>query len=221
MDVYLKGDFIMVKRSVSNETRVKKVKAMINAGATWEDCAEEMGLSEKYLQSLVRASYKTESSYNKLLAKARANKKARAEEKKVIGNDPTDEEVKEVILLETGYILERGIDQILDESLDLFIPFFNIKELDKLSDSYEVAEKFLTIVYSSGRITSLNLKGRETIFEEPSFSVKDRTFGVVASACYLWSMGYRVRLLTNSFEIEALANAQGVDEIVVCRYKRP
>lgn len=208
----------MVKKSVNNQTRAIKIRKLIGAGSTWEECSNAIGLSVGYLQGITRSSYKNEKAYNNLLAKARANKKAREEEKKVIGADT--EEVKEVILLETGYILERGIDAILDESLDLFIPFFNIKELEKLSHSYEAAEKFLTVFYSSRRITSLNLKGREEVFEELPFPVKDRTFGVVAAACYLWAMGYRVRVLTNSIEIESMVKAQGSDEIAVYRYKK-
>lgn len=208
-------------KSVSNETRAKKIIRMVNAsGMTWEEISEALGLSIKYIQLLARKHYKTETGYKKLLDKARVNKKAKAKVKAVRLITPVSEaeskkEEREVIVTETGYLLCTGASKILSEELDVYIPFFCVKELEKLSRDSAVAEEVLKMHYSTERMTSINLKGREVLFEEPRKSVKDRTMGVVALCCYLWSMDYRVRLLTNSKEIQELAEMQGIDISVV------
>lgn len=75
-------------------------------------------------------------------------------------------------------------------------------------------KRYLTYFISC---TPINLRGRELIFEEPTEPVKNRTYGVVAVCCYLWNKGYKVRLLTNSCEIERLANKQGIKELSVVK----
>lgn len=99
------------------------------------------------------------------------------------------------------------------------MPFFCIGELEKLSNSYAVAEELLTMYWSTRQITSINMRGKEELYEEPIIPVKDRSKGVVSLCVELDSLGYRVRLLTNSREIEDLAKLQGCN-INVVRIKK-
>lgn len=202
----------------NNATRAKKAIKMINAGASWEQVCEALHLCKSYIQKIVKSTYKTEKGYNNLLAKAKANKKAIDEATRILGattkSDSEVDDVKEVVVLETGYLLNKGIEGLTGE---FFIPYFCIKELEKLTHSYGDAEKVLNMVYGMRTITPINLRGREELFEEPSEPVKIRSYGVVAVCCYLWSKGYHVRLLTNSREIEKLANEQGIEDIEVVK----
>lgn len=202
-------------KSISNETKAKKIIKMINAfDMTWEEISESLKLTIRYCQSLARKQYKTTTGYNKLLAKARANKKAKAS-RKIRTDTEAEKEKKEVVVTETGYLLCTGASGILSEELDVYIPLFCVKELMKLSESESGAKKILNMYHVEKRMTSINLKGREKLLKEPSKPVKDRTKGVVALCCYLSSKNYRVRLLTNSKDIEQLAEMQGIDISVV------
>lgn len=203
-------------KTASKTTKAAKIVAMINAGATWTEVAEAFKHSERYVQVLAKSKYKTDTGYNKLLAKAKANKKAKAKANELIQPEKNVvEEVSEVIVTETGYLLCTGMSGLTSESLDIYIPYFCVRELEKLSRASSVAEDILTMYYASRRMTSVNLRGKEVLFEEPKIPVKDRSKGVVALCCYLWGMGYRVRLLTSSREILELAEMQGIDISIV------
>lgn len=207
-------------KTSNNETRVKKAINMINCGATWNQVCEALNLSKGYIQKIVKRTYKTEKGYNNLLAKAKANKKAINEAASAITDTESNckkNNVKEVVVVETGYLLNKGYEGILEEGLELFIPYFCIKELEKLTYCLRDAEPIINMLYRTNAITPINLWGKEQLFEEPSESVKDRTYGVVAVCCYLWNKGYHVRLMTNSREIEKLANEQGTNGICVVR----
>lgn len=230
----------MENRTMNNETRAKKAISMIyndDIKATWEDVAEVLKLSVSYCRKIVREHYKSETAYNKLLAKARENarlKKAvekmvsvevKADEAKanteIKADDESDAEGrKTVVLVETGYMLEVGLPGILNESLEVFMPSFNLKELEKLTRSSQIAEEILKFYYGTHRITAVNLDGKEALFSQPAELVKPRTIGVVAAACHLWANDYRVILKTNSKEVERLAKQQGID-IDVVRIQKP
>lgn len=232
-------------RTMSNETRAKKMIYMIyNENATWEDVAEALKLCVSYCRKIVREHYKSETAYNKLLAKARENARHKKEADELIsvvevGADEAEvklddefdvlsevkhqhlvEERKNVVLMETGYMLDVGLSGIMNESLDVFMPAFNIKELEKLTRSIQVAEEILTLYYSTYRITPVHLEGKEELFNQPVELVKPRTIGVVAVACHLWANNYKVILKTNSKEVERLAKQQGID-IDVVRIQKP
>ena len=209
-----------MRKTANNETRAQKAIRMINAlNATWEEVAEAVSLAPKTIQRIVKEHYKTPKGYNNLLAKARANKKAKEQAEEIIRDssveEGTEKKVKEVIVTETGYLLDVGVNGILKESLDMYIPYFCIGELEKLSKSYKNAEEILTLFWSTRKITSINIRGKEVLYEDPIIPVKDRTEGVVAVCVELDRMGYKVRLLTNSREIEDLAKLQncGIDVV--------
>ena len=232
-----------MKRTMSNETRATRANKMIyNAMATWEDVAEVIKFSVTHCRKIVREHYKSKTAYNKLLAKARENARLKKEADKLISvevdadevktddaevdtevkadDESKTEERKQVVLVETGYMLDVGLPGILNESLDVFMPSFNLKELEKLTRSVQVAEEILTLYYSTYRITPVQLK-EEELFSKPVELVKPRTVGVVAAACHLWANNYRVVLKTNSKEVERLAKQQGIDIDVVLIHKKP
>lgn len=233
----------MMKRTMSNETRATRaIKMIYNAMATWEDVAEVLKISVSHCRKIVREHYKSKTAYNKLLAKARENARLKKEADKLISvevdadevktdeaevdtevkadDESKTEERKQVVLVETGYMLDVGLPGILNESLDVFMPSFNLKELEKLTRSVQVAEEILTLYYSTYRITPVQLK-EEELFSKPVELVKPRTVGVVAAACHLWANNYRVVLKTNSKEVERLAKQQGIDIDVVLIQKKP
>ena len=228
-----------MKKTMSKETMAKRAISMIyNEMATWEDVAEALKLSVSYCRKIVKEHYKSETAYNKLLAKARENARLKKEADKLISvevdadeaevdtevkadDESMTEERKQVVLVETGYMLDVGLPGILNESLDVFMPSFNLKELDKLTRSVQVAEEILTFYYSTYRITPIHLDGKEKLFSQPVELVKPRTIGIVAVACHLWNNNYKVILKTNSKEVESLAKKQGIDIDGVLIQKKP
>ena len=216
--VYIEKEIILVRKSVNNATRATKVIRMIQRnGLTWKEVSTEMKLSVSYLQQILRSYYKSEKAYNNLLAKGRANKKA----KKVVESaspKPKKVKPKEIIVVETGYLLNVGPERVLDANLDAYIPYFCIKELQHLLDSpkaTETANKVLSLYYRTHFVRPINSWQNDVLFEEPPYCVKPRSYGVVTLCCHLWSMGYAINLLTNSREIEELVNLQGIDVTVV------
>lgn len=195
------------------ETMVSRMVTMIKKGSYVEEIAEEFELSVGHVYKLLKAHYPVRrGAYSKLLATSRENKKNRIDAQKAL-NEPMSEEAtssnhEEVIVMETGYMLMTGINGILNESLDIYVPFFCIKELDKLSHSYQAAKEVMTMHWSTRRVTSINLRGKEELYVEPTYPVKNRSRGVVATCVELDSKGFKVRLLTNSWEIEQLAKLQ-------------
>ena len=138
-----------MKKTMSKETMAKRAISMIyNEMATWEDVAEALKLSVSYCRKIVREHYKSETAYNKLLAKARENARLKKEADKLISvevdadevktdeaevdtevkadDESKTEERKQVVLVETGYMLDVGLPGILNESLDVFMPSFNL-----------------------------------------------------------------------------------------------
>lgn len=202
-----------MKKTMNKETKGKKIIHMINReGADWLDVSKALGHTVQYCQKLARSQYKTETGYNKLLAKAKANKKAKEEAKKLLElNKPT---VTEVVVTETGYLMTVGVDGIEKISSDIYVPRFCIKEMEKLARESSVAEEVVKYYFESREITAINLKGREELFVEPQEYLKDRSLGVVALCYFLWLRGYNVRLLTTSKEIRELAKLQNLGILI-------
>lgn len=202
--------------NLSDSTLVKRAKAMIYAGATWETLTRAFGKSESTLRRKIKASYKTEGGHKRLLEKARENSRLAKEAREKMGIPADEEDIKEIIVTETGYLLDHGVQGVMNESLDIFIPHFCVYELEKLSRSYTSASEVLTLIYSTNRITTINQRGKEVLFEDPSFPVKNRrSIGVVSLCCELFCQDFKVRLLTNSSEVAKLAKEQGMDIQVV------
>ena len=212
-------------KTMCKETKIKKAISLINSGKTWEEVSDLLGNSVAYLQKIVRESYKTPTRYNNLLKKARENKKTAemqsvTEEIEPVNVDVVNEveEEEEVILVETGYLLENGISVITGNVLPIYIPSFCLRELDKMARDDIKAEEILLVI-NSIHISTTNLKGieREYIKVLPTTPVKDRIKGITAAAVYLSTQYPHVRVLTNSYEVEKMIrmqNCEGINIIV-------
>ena len=218
------------------ETKIKKAISLINAGKTWEECSEILGNSVAYLQKIVRESYKTPTRYNNLLRKARENKKANEQmsepmvkdvEVKVEAAESIEvfdefEEDEEVILVETGYLLEAGISVFTQNVLPIFIPSFCINELDKMAKDNEKAKEIIMAIMSTNAVQQTNLRGYEYVYiRRPSFEYKSRSKGIAAAAKYLAECYSHVRVLTNSYEVERILKEQNCENINVILDKVP
>ena len=189
----------------------KAIRLIYREGATWEDISEMFGLSIGHIQRCVKNSYSRKGNYQKLLMKARLNKAAKqqAESQKA---EP--EIIEEVILVDTGFVMRAGVSWLMQQSLPLYIPAFCLRELERMSKESSVAEQVLTFYWSTRRMSSIELNGKEILLEEPKFPLrKARSRGVVAAAVKLLSLGNKVRLYTNSLEVEQLALHQGSPHI--------
>lgn len=184
----------------------KAIRMINQENATWEDLSEMFGLSIGHIQRCVRNSYSRKGNYQNLLMKARLNKAAKqqAESQKA---EP--EIIEEVILVDTGFVMRAGVKWLMQQSLPLYIPAFCLRELERMSRKDPVAEQVLTFYWSTRRMSSIELNGKEILLKEPSKPLeKPRSRGVVAVAVKLYSLGNKVRLYTNSFEVEQLALEQ-------------
>lgn len=223
-------------KTMCKETKIKKAISLINAGKTWEECSEILGNSVAYLQKIVRESYKTPTRYNNLLRKARENKKANEQmsepmvkdvEVKVEAAESIEvfdefEEDEEVILVETGYLLEAGISVFTQNVLPIFIPSFCINELDKMAKDNEKAKEIIMAIMSTNAVQQTNLRGYEYVYiRRPSFEYKSRSKGIAAAAKYLAECYPHVRVLTNSYEVERILKEQNCENINVILDKVP
>lgn len=202
----------MAKKIFTRNSMALKCRRLISQeGATWEDLSAVFDYSVKYLQKCVKESYSREGDYKNLLKKARLNKAAKQKAEAVL-----PQEINEVILVDTGFLMRVGVKWIMQQSLDIYIPSLCIRELEGLSRSYKEAEDLLTYYWASGRIAPIDLYGEEDLWEEPVVPVrKPRTRGIVAVAVKLDSLGKKVRLYTNSKQVEWLALHQGSEDIDV------
>lgn len=189
----------------------KAIRLINQENATWKELSETFGLSKGYIQKCVHKSYSREGDYQNLLEKARQNKasKQQAEAQKA-----ELEIIDEVILVDTGFIMRAGVKWLMQQSLEIYIPAFCIRELEYLSKTSPVADQVLTFFWSTRRMSSIELNGNEILLKEPDFSLKKaRSRGVCATAVKLYSLGKKVRLYTNSLEVEQLALHQGSQRI--------
>ena len=216
-------------KTMSKQTKIKRIIGMINAGKTWEECSEILGHSVAYLQKIVRESYKTPTRYNNLLKKARENKKnaemqSVTKEIEPVNVDVVDEveEEEEVILVETGYLLEKGVSVITGNVLPIYIPSFCIFELKKMARDDKKAKEILLAI-NSVSIETTHLKGKEFEYLKvlPHTAVKDRSKGITAAAVYLSTQYPHVRVLTNSYEVEKMIRMQNCDGINIIVEKMP
>ncbi|MBO6243415.1 MAG: hypothetical protein J6O41_02450 [Clostridia bacterium] len=202
-------------KTTNNETRALRAIQIINKkNGTWEDVSNALNLSKPYCQRIVRQHYKREKNYNNLLKKARENKKAKKISKEEITLKTNSNET-EVIVTETGYMLDKGIVDLSSQSLKVYVPYFCLQELEKLSNVKKEAEQLLMFYYSTRGIECINIRGKEYLNTYPTVLVKPRTIGVVALCVYLHKKGYKVRLHTKSKEIVNLAKLQNCNFNIV------
>lgn len=195
-----------MKKMLDVTAMTAKAIRMINReGATWEDLSEMFSLSKGYIQKCVHKSYSREGDYQNLLNKARQNKDAKQQAE----SQKKEQEIEEVILVDTGFVKRAGVKWLMQQSLPLYIPAFCIRELERMSRKDPVAKQVLTFYWSTRRMSSIELNGKEILLKELSKPLKKpRSRGVVAVAVKLYSLGNKVRLYTNSFEVEQLALEQ-------------
>lgn len=206
--------------NVAETTMMAKVRNYIyNMHLTWEEIADIFGVSVGYLRyHKVKPYYKVRLKYYEKLCKAeRLNKKSKANTSSIISVDVQPTPIKEVLIIETGSVIDLGLKGILEYGMDTYISEFCLRELSRISESAN-AEEFLAF-YKDAKINSINMRNQEVLYVDPTDDVKNRSVGVVALAVYMHAAGYKVRLVTNSREIERLAILQGCD-IDVTRIKK-
>ena len=196
-----------MKKMLDVTAMTAKAIRMINReGATWKDLSEMFSLSIVHIQRCVRNSYSRNGDYQNLLEKARQNKAAKQQAESQKAEPEINEEV---ILVDTGFVKRAGVKWLMQQSLPLYIPAFCIRELERMSEESSVAKQVLTFYWSTRRMSSIELNGKELLLKEPKSPLrKARSRGVVAVAVKLYSLGKKVRLYTNSFEVEQLALEQ-------------
>lgn len=201
-------------KTMSRETKIKKIISMINAGKTWEECSELLGNSVYYSQKMVREYYKTPTRYNNLLRKARENKKLKKESIPVVDADEVIG--KEVFLVETGYLLKSDTSVLTQEDIPVYIPVFCVSELTKMANDNKTAEEIISIITASNSIQQIELKGIENFYiPRPSFEYKSRSRGIAAVAKYLSECYWNVKVWTNSYEVVKILEEQKSDNIDV------
>ena len=96
------------------------------------------------------------------------------------------------------------------------MPYFCVSELEKLTRVCEAAENELFAVrYGNLSIELIKLRGHEFLSKKPTVRVKPRTIGIIAVCNYLQkTKGYKVTLLTGSWEVSQLAKDEGIKNIV-------
>ncbi|MBR5227357.1 MAG: hypothetical protein IKV94_01810 [Clostridia bacterium] len=190
-----------MKKSTSIKNRLESVKSDIRAGLTWDEIEVKYGVTKAYLQICLKASYSNMVAYNTLLAKARENQAAR--------------ENNTVVVTETGALL-NFYDEVIEPRKQSAVcaPAFCKKEISKITNAPEDSKKK---ILSSKKITWVERAEREQLAVKPNTAepVKPRAFGVVALCCSLSKEGKNVVLKTNSRQIAALAEAQGLGIKVV------
>lgn len=232
-----------VTRNYTKKQFFKIAKHMVrHENATREDLAEFFGLSSKRVLDKMRLHYanlnnfhtyffdllkENEKNANEEIVNIEDSKNVLAgcsKENKKDGFEISDVEadVTEVIVVETGYLLSVGVAGLLEQSLDIYMPLFCLRELEKMAtnaskisnSNTKTARELLTVIHSTHRINFVNLK-EEVLFEEPNFELRKlRSYGVVSLCCHLYSHGKTVRLLSNSQEIDKLAELQCAGFIV-------
>lgn len=187
------------------------VKAYIrNSKATWEMLEARFGYDRTTIQRKLKATYEREGCYKNLLKRVQENTRLRKQADAILASQP-----KDVIIVETGYLMTIGLDEILKKGMDIIIPKFCESELEKLSEHFSSAEMTLARIHevraSNGPISFVKLK-ENVLFEEPLYEMKRRSVGIVAVCCdvYASNPGDRtIHLLTTSYEVAELAKAQG------------
>ena len=183
---------------MNNKTRCKKTVAIIYNGGTWRDVEEAIGIKEVSIKTILRKEYyKNSTAYKKLLnlAKENAREKREAEKK------------RRVILIDTGYMLEKGIKGVRDASkkAKVFIPRFCICELRKMAEYDQQAKKLLAYKWPEGKIKLIYSNER---IARSKTKRRKRSVGIVANAIDLVKKGFKVTIYTNSKEVEDLALEQ-------------
>ena len=196
-----------MKEKLSTYRKALKARRMINQfNADWDDVSAEFGNCTVYLQRIVKKTYTREGDYRNLLKKAQKNKQAKV---------TSTADVNEVVVAETGYLMDLGFNNVLGSGLPVYVPNFCINELEKLSKSYAEANDLLNIYWGLNGLETVDIRWKEQLHVVPSYSVKNRSWGIVAVCVFLINSGYKVRLYTNSYEVENLAALQdcGIDVI--------
>ena len=184
----------------------KAIRLIYREGATCEDLSEMFGLSIGHIQRCVHKSYSRKGNYQNLLNKARLNKAAKQQAE---AQKAEPEIIEEVILVDSGFVMRAGVKWLMQQSLPLYIPAFCLRELERISEENPVAEQVLNFFWATRRMSSIELNGKEILLKEPSKPLeKPRSRGVVAVAVKLYSLGKKVRLYTNSYEVMKLALEQ-------------
>jgi hypothetical protein len=201
-------------KKISDKTMAIRTVTMINQGGDVWKAAEFFGVHVSKIYKILREKYVYDKAHEKILKKSRENRKARLEAEALLAQEQA-QRVRTVIVTETGYLMRNGVEWIMEEETDVYIPMFCIKELKNLRHSVEEVKDLLNFFGGKTPVEFIDLRGREELFAQPEFFVKPRTIGVVAASLYLCIQGYHVKLLTTSTDIQELAEAQLMDIEVI------
>lgn len=180
--------------------------------AFWEEIAQKYDVTVETIKKYVRESYPTKKKlWKDLCQKEKENHIIRQKLAEVLP-DPSD--VQEVILADTGFLMDKGIKWIMDQSLDIYVSEMTVRELDTLSNSYQIARDLLSFYWSTRRLICVDLNGKEELYVEPHKPLKkSRTRNIVAVAVRLDKNGKKVRLYSNSYAVVELAEFQDTENI--------
>ena len=182
-------------------------KAINQMGYTWDDIAAKYCgiVKPETIRQHVRKSYARKGDWDKLRKKEQANRVAKENAAELASRKETNE----VILADTGFLMLEGIPWIMNQSHDIYVSDMTLKELEGLSRSHQVADDLLTFFWSTKRLSTVSLFGKENLAVEPYVEPrKPRIRNIVASSLYLVSRGKKVKLYTNSFHVSELAKQQ-------------
>lgn len=209
----------MLKKIKYRNAAVKYAKdAIRHSLAFWEEIAQKYDVTVDTIKRYVRESYTVQKKrWKELCEKEKENHIIRQKLAEVLP-DPKDD-VQEVILADTGFLMDKGVKWIMEQSLDIYVSEMTIRELTTLSQSYKGAEDILLYYWSTHRIISIDLYGDEFLWEEPEIPPKKRrTRNIVAVAVWLDVDEKKVRLYSNSRAVVNLAklqNSENIDAVYV------
>jgi hypothetical protein len=155
------------------ETVMARVRnAIYNSHLVWEEVAALFDTSVRNLRyNYVKPYYTVKlGSYKQLCEQERINRANRKITSIVIAADDEPATKQQVLVIETGSVIELGIDGILKYGLNAYIPEFCIRELSKLSETAN-AEAFLSSYKEESSITVINMRNREVLYVDPEDEV--------------------------------------------------
>lgn len=194
----------------TSESLAKATVTLIHRGFTWESVEKELGRSKHTIQAALHKHYsksggKESPYYRSLLKMARTNAKLALKTS------------NEVHILETGYILKvgtKGVEDLVNNKMNVVIPLFCIAELTKMQNDHAHAAEFLNSDISK-KVVSLFV-AKEVFYNAIPAETPNRLKAITALAVDLDSSGFNVVVHTNSMRLKQIINLQNTSIDVAC-----
>ena len=129
-------------------------------------------------------------------------KKAEELIKKAKQYQKQEEKKKEVLVLETSYLLGAGFPDT--DNKNIFLPKMCLEELEQVQANNEKAKEVL--LYHWNKMVLIELKSQ--FLYNNSANVEERSRVVISICVRLMTLGFNVSLYTKSKEIKSLAKLQ-------------